>query len=594
MNRQNERNDRREATSAGVVILGMHRSGTSLLSGLLGELGFEFGGSVVGSTASNPKGHWEHAGVVHTHDSFLMNVGRHWSDPRPMPDELFHSEAAAQARRRLRSIFERDFVPRSKWVLKDPRHCRLLPLWDRIWADRRSVFRFVHIVRNPFDVAASLAVRDRLSLEHSLLLWLRHSLDAELGTRDGVRAWIAFDDLVESPAKTVAGLSRRLRISGLVSDDMPAAIAEALDASLVHHHDERTGEAQTHEWSSVSWVGETWKALRQLTLGKESQARQKLDHVRAELAALYGFAARPVEHFLRDQTVSYQRIAEQKDTDLHWLQSRQTDLEGELDKARGAVTQAGAERDKTLLERAELQAALDRAETEPSAVKDELDKAQRALAHADSERARLRKERDQGLAERSQLQTAHDALRRELAKNRSVTHIMVHSRSWRWTQPLRARRESFDSQEDVQHPPDVRVRNRIGTAILRRLPFLGSTQPRGVGTDPPRTPQRPRAGRTRPATLRPSTVQTDRRKLTSFPRNGARLREACRSVRSRSTYRSFTRFQRTTSGGVLGSPSGTTSRGALRSSRGTTSLGCLASSVSTIFAFRKSARPKPS
>lgn len=212
-------------------MLGMHRSGTSATARLLGELGCDFGGELLSGRVDNPGGYFEHRAVVEAHNDFLRAVGREWDDPRPWQEE-FGSAAAREARRSLEEIFERDFSERDLWVLKDPRLCRLLPLWDGILA--RADVRFVVVHRHPLAVARSLQRRDGMQRERALLLWMRHVLEAERSTRVWKRAYVRFEELMADPGKTIPGMMKGLGLSHRF-DRWSGAADQALESSQVHH-----------------------------------------------------------------------------------------------------------------------------------------------------------------------------------------------------------------------------------------------------------------------------------------------------------------------------------------------------------------------
>ena len=86
--------------STGLVVLGMHRSGTSLLANLLGRLGASYGGPLIQAHVDNPGGYWEHAEIVSIHDDFLASRGRSWHDPS-LPTATAHSKRQPQSERGL-------------------------------------------------------------------------------------------------------------------------------------------------------------------------------------------------------------------------------------------------------------------------------------------------------------------------------------------------------------------------------------------------------------------------------------------------------------------------------------------------------------
>jgi len=184
------------AGSTAIFVVGMHRSGTSALAGVLRHLGVAFGTRLMDASPDNPRGYWEHFDIVSAHERLMAAAGYAWSDIRPPPDGFFDSAAAADTRRELIGIVEREFAGVLLWGAKDPRLCRLVPLWLPLLDRLKVTARFVLTLRHPLDVAASLTARDGLGTPRALLLWLRHVLEAERNTRDCQRTIVHYEDLV--------------------------------------------------------------------------------------------------------------------------------------------------------------------------------------------------------------------------------------------------------------------------------------------------------------------------------------------------------------------------------------------------------------
>jgi GT2 family glycosyltransferase len=184
------------AGSTGFVVLGMHRSGTSALTGMLHHLGVALGGRLMAGTPDNPRGYWEHSDIVAVHERLMTALGWGWDDIRSLPAGFERQEPAMAARRELAAILCRDFAGAPLWGVKDPRLCRLMPLWTELFAAERVEPRYLLAVRHPLDVAESLAVRDGMSVAWGMLLWLGHQLDAERATRGAKRVIIHYEDLV--------------------------------------------------------------------------------------------------------------------------------------------------------------------------------------------------------------------------------------------------------------------------------------------------------------------------------------------------------------------------------------------------------------
>lgn len=184
------------AGSTALIVLGMHRSGTSALTGMLHRLGVTLGERLMPATNDNPRGYWEHADIVKMHERLMAALGWGWEDTRSLPPGFETSEAGEIARGELTALLHRDFAGVALWGVKDPRLCRLMPLWAPLLAAERVEPRYLLAVRHPLDVAASLATRDGIGIARGLLLWLGHLLDAERATRGTKRVIVHYEDLV--------------------------------------------------------------------------------------------------------------------------------------------------------------------------------------------------------------------------------------------------------------------------------------------------------------------------------------------------------------------------------------------------------------
>ena len=176
----------------------------------------------------------------------------------------------------------RDFVQHPRWLVKDPRICRLLPLWSGVQADPRGEVRFLHIVRQPLAVAASLAARNGLSTARSLLLWLRHILEAEKATRSRPRAWLRWEDLTSDPASTLERAFRAAGLEDLFSREVLAGAAqEVLERGAIHRRISGSDELE----SEFPWVRGVDLAVGHLIEGEDEKAEQLLDEIDRTMAA---------------------------------------------------------------------------------------------------------------------------------------------------------------------------------------------------------------------------------------------------------------------------------------------------------------------
>lgn len=229
-----------EASSI-VFVLGMHRSGTSALAKVLGYAGGHIPADVLAPNQGNPRGYWEPRSVVELNNRFLQLVDRHWSDPKPLSPEqresLLNSVNVDAAVAVLRSELDAMGSSKRPLVLKDPRLCRLIPVWREAAAACGLESQCLIASRNPFEVAESLFARDRMKLFPALELWLTYMLEAERGTRGMGRTVVSFEDLMTDWRRTLATAVDAVGTCGIELDSAAGQVVKFLDRRLIKSHE---------------------------------------------------------------------------------------------------------------------------------------------------------------------------------------------------------------------------------------------------------------------------------------------------------------------------------------------------------------------
>lgn len=220
-----------------ILILGMHRSGTSVLTRLVNLLGAELGSSLMAAEkGNNDKGFWEHWDIVTIHEELLAALDHDWDTPVPLPDNWWKSKTVAPFRKRLLAIIKRDFADSELWCVKDPRLCLLLPLWNDMLDELGLTPLSILASRNPLDVAASLNKRDAIAEEKGLFLWLLHTLEAEHASRDHKRVIVSYESIMQNWQETADILAKALDITWPSSkENISAEVESFIDPSLRHH-----------------------------------------------------------------------------------------------------------------------------------------------------------------------------------------------------------------------------------------------------------------------------------------------------------------------------------------------------------------------
>ncbi len=264
-----------------VFIIGMHRSGTSALGGVLEPLGLTVGKTVMPPHAGqgNPKGFYENLPLTELHDKFLASINSSWRDLEPVREEHFRGAAARRFQKELPGLLIEEFGER-RALIKDPRMCRLMPLWVPLIKEHFPRAGFILPIRHPVEVAYSLRQRDQLTLDHALKLWVVHVLEGEKNTRGFSRLFATYNQLMQAPVETVGRMAESL---GLSADGIAAAVSRQIDSTLRHHAEPPWPDGEPCE-------GLTMSIHRALASGDAAQA-EELDRLGQEY---YGQMGRPV------------------------------------------------------------------------------------------------------------------------------------------------------------------------------------------------------------------------------------------------------------------------------------------------------------
>ena len=212
----------------------MHRSGTSAIAGVLEGMGLSTGNTVMPKTPDNPLGFHENTAIVEFHERMLDELGSTWHDPRPLGKKLrsLEPERIAAWRKELAEILDAQFAPGLPALVKDPRLCRLLPVWEPVIAE--SGIPLVIILRHPAAVAASLSARDGFSTDKALLLWLVNNLEMERQSRAFPRAFFSYSGLLRHPVAVCHRLQQSLN---LPAHDFDSLVRDRVHSELCHHDD---------------------------------------------------------------------------------------------------------------------------------------------------------------------------------------------------------------------------------------------------------------------------------------------------------------------------------------------------------------------
>ena len=280
-----------------VVILGMHRSGTSVLSGLVSLQGFYLGADEMPPREDNPMGFFENMKVYRLNQSILEAYGTSWDDylftmDQIKPDDLHQYELAAK------EIIKEEFGPVKRVFIKDPRMCILFPLWEKALTKMGFNIKVILAYRSPMEVAHSLKTRNEMALEKSFLMWSHYFFQAEKSSRQYERMVVHYSNDFQDMGAFFASLGKFLDVE--ISEDMLESANQMYTAKLKHHQlrmdnlsDELPaylknfikilGKGKLTEFEALDEIIDEFYNSQRLYLYNDVKLNKKIEELEAEL-----------------------------------------------------------------------------------------------------------------------------------------------------------------------------------------------------------------------------------------------------------------------------------------------------------------------
>jgi hypothetical protein len=250
-----------------LIVLGMHRSGTSVLSALLARAGFDTPRDLMPATSDNPHGYWESRRIVQANNSLLVAANTHWNDDSQIPANWLTSPERDVDIKAIRNVIRDEYGLSRNLLIKDPRICRLLPLWTQALSQDHITTRCILIHRHPNAVAKSLAARASskafapaaiCSHSRSALLWLRYTLDAEKHSRNSERFIVNYDFLLKD-WKSCLGQVFDNCWPERINNDIESDISDIIKPNYRHHTIDSSESSHLQEARQI--LGDTMQWL---------------------------------------------------------------------------------------------------------------------------------------------------------------------------------------------------------------------------------------------------------------------------------------------------------------------------------------------
>lgn len=235
-------------TKKAIVVVGMHRAGTSAIAKSLESIGIDLGERLIEGRSENRKGFFEDRRIVNLNEEILFDLESRWENVfLPAVSE----ELAEKYSARAGEIIDTLSAANGDFGFKDPRVTRLFPFWKKVLMQRGFGPFLVMANRHPASVARSLANRDYYPNNYSLILWLCYQASALEILLEEEGFIVDYDRLMDQP---VAQIERMSRLSGNPVDHSVAEefAGSFVDQSLRHSTSKQNAEGTDQELDSLS------------------------------------------------------------------------------------------------------------------------------------------------------------------------------------------------------------------------------------------------------------------------------------------------------------------------------------------------------
>jgi glycosyltransferase involved in cell wall biosynthesis len=433
-----------------IVVLGMHRSGTSAVTKSLELLGANLGIQLHQARFDNPTGFWEDVEVVRINESLLSHYQSSW--------QLFAEEPMHElSDHPLSEIFEKAVeLVRSRahqyglWAFKDPRTARFIPFWKHVLSSAGLEPLFVITCRNPLSVAASLAARDELPTAKCAYLWTQHMLPTLRDTVGNRRVIVDYDVFLSDP------LAQVCRIATALGLPVPLPTEPAVTAYLENflrtdlRHTTHTLEDLRNCEDVPKCVGSLYELL--LSAARDEISTDALtfnDQIQACEAEFRKFT--PALNLLNDRERRIETLKEkmcslqneqannarQSEQELGNRQHLIDTLTAQASLLNREISQANDKIRALQDDEARLTRSLSSQEAIATSLRSTL-AASESRTHEETKKNQQLDSRNKELTgEVAQLRSEREALRKQVSNLQGIVRDVTSSKSWKMTAPMR-------------------------------------------------------------------------------------------------------------------------------------------------------------
>jgi hypothetical protein len=367
------RRDRLTAISAAVqrrpivLVLGMHRSGTSLCSHILSALGVDMSDDI-DVNPSNARGHWERREILEFHDRILSLFNRDYYGrfhDFALPVAWWADPPVAQIRREMTGFLEKR-MGNGYFGFKDPRTVRLMPVWHQIFNELKLAPKFVLCLRNPAQVGRSLHTRDGLNPGNGEYRWLVHMIDFYRYASNFDYCTVEYEEWFDNAAATIERLQTFLDLPWQQSEaDLTLVLSGIIDPTARH-------DDATHREASQPLVRTLYKLAGQA--GQDAAARDQIPYIVSQFVSFQQLQRPLLQAFegvaevaakfpaIEQEAAGLRALVAERDTGLasahlraDAAEARLADALAEIEGQRAQIAELAERRDEREAMRAEIE-----------------------------------------------------------------------------------------------------------------------------------------------------------------------------------------------------------------------------------------------
>ena len=217
-----------------ITVLGMHRSGTSVITRGLQVMGVELGDQLMpASEGNNSKGFWEDVDINALNIEMLHFLKLDWHFLTPIQLSDVDTLCKNGYLQRATELLQKKTAGKAIFGFKDPRLAKLLPFWKEVFTRSQMTVEYIIVIRHPLSVSSSLAKRNGFDVEKSYLLWLEHVIGSLVGTQEKNRVLVDYDAFMRAPESELARIAKGLQL-GISAEEFQRFQLEFLDPELQH------------------------------------------------------------------------------------------------------------------------------------------------------------------------------------------------------------------------------------------------------------------------------------------------------------------------------------------------------------------------